>query len=132
MTKQEFVEYVKTHKKEIALAAVGTVGAGVLIALGVKGVHRVKAGTTPVELIGDIVNDAKDEIPWNERNLVEGFTTGKVNDLWNEGNYGNAIVQYFHVEDMGKLGEDLKLIEGVTDDTEVSAVLTFVGTKVGI
>jgi hypothetical protein len=124
---QKFVEYVDNHKEEIALGALCTVGAGVLIALGVKSLSSIKTDAKPVEMIGDIVSDSKD---WMDRNVVEGFTTGKVNDLWNEGEYGTAIVQFFTIKDMGKLGEDLKKIKGVTDDTEVSAVLTFINTKV--
>lgn len=29
----------------------------------------------------------------------------------------NAIAQFFKVKDIGDLGEDLKKIEGITDDT---------------
>lgn len=105
------------------------VGTGVLIALGVKGFRSVKVSGNPVEMIGDIVSSDDN---WMERNLVDGFTTGKVNDLWNEAGYGNAIVQFFKIKDMGALGEDLKKIKGITDDTEVSAVLGFVGTPVEI
>ena len=36
MTKQKFVEYVRSHKKEIAMGALGLVGTGLLAALGVK------------------------------------------------------------------------------------------------
>ena len=103
------------------------VGAGVLIALGVKGIRSIKNVGNPVEMIGDIIDDN-----WKDKNVVEGFTTGKVNDLWNEGGHGNAIVQFFKVKDMGDLGEDLKKLDGITDDTEVSAVLSFINTKVEI
>lgn len=127
MTKHEFVEYVKNHKKEIALGALGVVGTSVLIALGVKGIHSIKNAGNPVEMIGDIVDDN-----WKDKNVVEGFTTGKVNDLWNEGGYGNAIVQFFKVKDMGDLGEDLKKIGEITDDTEVSAVLSFINTEIKV
>ena len=128
MTKQEFVEYVRSHKKEIAMGALGLVGTGLLAAVGVKVSKSIKVSGNPVEMVGDIVSDGN----WKEINLVDGFTTGKVNDLWNEGGYGNAIVQYFTIKDMGKLGEDLKKIKGITDDTEVSAVLGFANTKVEI
>ena len=127
MTKHEFVEYVKNHKKEIALGALVTIGTGALIAVGVKGIHSIKNAGNAVEMIGDIIDDN-----WADKNVVEGFTTGKVNDLWNEDGYGNAIVQFFKIKDMGNLGEDLKKIGGITDDTEVSAVLSFVNTKVEI
>ena len=127
MTKHEFVEYAKNHKKEIAFGTLGVIGTGVLIALGVKGIRSIKGVGNPVEMIGDIVDDN-----WRDKNVVEGFTTGKVNDLWNEGDYGNAIVQFFKIKDMGVLGEDLKKIGGITDDTEVSAVLSFVDTKVEV
>ena len=127
MTMQTVVEYVSNHKKEILLGALCTVGAGVLIALGVKGLSSIKTDAKSVEMIGDIVSDSND---WMDRNVVEGFTTGKVNELWNEGNCGTAIVNFFTIKDMGKLGEDLKKIKGVTDDTEVSALLTFVDTNV--
>ena len=108
----EIKKFVNDHKTEIALSALGVVGTGVLVALGVKGLRSIDS--------------------WNEVNVVEGFTTGKVSSLWNEGGYGNAIVQFFKIKDMGDLGEDLKKIGGITDDTEVSAVLSFVDTKVEI
>lgn len=128
MTKQKFVENVRNHKKEIAIGVLGLVGTGLMVALGVKVSKSIKVSNNPVDLIGEIVSDSD----WMERNLVEGFTTGKVNDLWNEDGYGNAIVQYFTVKDMGALGENLKLIGGIADDTEVSAVLSFINTKVEI
>ena len=128
MTKQKFVENVRNHKKEIAIGVLGLVGTGLMVALGVKVSRSIKVSNNPVDLIGEIVSDSD----WTERNLVEGFTTGKVNDLWNEDGYGNAIVQYFAVKDMGALGENLKLIGGIADDTEVSAVLSFINTKVEI
>ena len=132
MTKHECVEYVKNHKKEIALGALGLIGTGLLVACGVEVLKASKAANgNPVELIGDVVSDGCDD-NWAERNLVEGFTTGKVNDLWNEGGCGNAIVQFFKIKDMGALGEDLKKIGGITDDTKVSAVLTFLGQNVEI
>ena len=127
MTKHEFVEYIKNHKKEIVLGALATIGTGVLVAVGIKSIHSIKNAGNAVEMIGDIIDDN-----WMDKNVVEGFTTGKVNDLWNEGDYGNAIVQFFKIKDMGNLGEDLKKIGGITDDTEVSAVLSFVDTKIEI
>lgn len=128
MTKQKFIENVRSHKKEIAIGVLGLVGTGLMMALGVKVSKSIKVSNNPVDLIGEIVSDSD----WTERNLVEGFTTGKVNDLWNEDGYGNAIIQYFTVKDMGALGENLKLIGGIADDTEVSAVLSFINTKVEI
>ena len=125
MTKHEFAEYVKNHKKEIALGALGLVGTGVLIAIGVKSYNSIKENANPVQMIGDIIDDN-----WTENNVVEGFTTGKVNELWNDGEYSNAIVNFFTIRDMGALGQDLKKIKGITDDTEVSAVLSFVNTNV--
>lgn len=131
MNRHEFVQYVKEHKKEIALGALGLVGTGLLVAVGAKTISSIKVNENPVELIGDIVSDSLDE-NWMDKNIVDGFTTGKVNDVWNEGGYGNAIVQFFKIKDMGTLGEDLKKIGGITDDTEVSAVLSFVNTELKI
>lgn len=109
MTKQEFVEYVRSHKKEIAMGALGLVGTGLLVALGMNVSKSIKE-----------VNHI------SERNLIEGFTTGKVNKLWNEGGtHGCAILNGLTIKDMGALGENLKLIGGITDDTQMSAVLDF-------
>lgn len=122
MTKQEFVAYVRSHKKEIAMGALGLVGTGLLVALGVNISKSIKVSGSPVDLIDEVVSDDD----WKEHNLVEGFTTGKVNDLWNEGGtHGCAILNGLTIKDMGALGENLKLIGGITDDTQVSAVLDF-------
>ena len=123
----EIKKFVKDHKTEVILGTLGVVGTGVLIVLGVKGIRSVKNVGNPVEMISDIVDDN-----WKDKNVVEGFTTGKVNDLWNEDGYGNAIVQFFKIKDMGDLGEDLKKIGGITDDTEVSAVLSFINNEVKV
>lgn len=123
----EIKKFVMDHKTEIVLGTLGVVGTGVLVALGVKGIRSSKNVGNPVEIIGDIIDD-----DWKDKSVVEGFTTGKVNDLWNEGGYATAIVQFFKIKDMGDLGEDLKKIEGITDDTEVSAVLSFIDTKVKV
>ena len=123
----EIRKFVKDHKTEIIWGTLGVVGTGVLIVLGVKGIRSVKNVDNPVEMIGGIVDDN-----WKDNNVVEGFTTGKVNDLWNEDGYGNAIVQFFKIKDMGDLGEDLKKIGGITDDTEVSAVLSFINNEVKV
>lgn len=128
MTKHEFVEYVKNHKKEIALGTLGIIGTGVLVALGVKGLNSCKGTENVFETISDGIDDN-----WADKNVVEGFTTGKVNSLWNEGGkYGTAIVNGFKIKGMGALGEDLKKIAGITDDTNVDAVLGFDVTFLGI
>ena len=127
MTMKEFKEFVKNNKKEIAIGAVTLVTGTVAIALGVKGIRSLKVTGNPVEMVGDIIDEN-----WQYNNVVDGFTTGMVNELWNEGNYGNAIVQHFTIKDMGTLGEDLKKTGGITDDTEVSAVLGFINTKIEI
>ena len=67
MTKHEFVEYVRSHKKEIAIGALGLVGTGLLVALGVNVSKSIKVTNSPVDLIGEIVSDGN----WKERNLVE-------------------------------------------------------------
>lgn len=77
MTKQEFVEYVRSHKKEIAMGALGLVGTGLLVALGVNVSKSIKVSDSPVDLIGEIVSDSD----WKERNLAEGFVTDKFNEL---------------------------------------------------
>ena len=85
----EIKKFVKDHKTEIIWGTLAVVGTGVLIALGVKGIRSVKNVGNPVEMIGDIVDDN-----WKDKNVVEGFTTGKVNDLWNEGGYGKVSRQF--------------------------------------
>ena len=122
MTKHEFVEYVRSHTKEIAIGALGLVGTGLLVALGVNVSKSIKVTNSPVDLIGEIVSDGN----WKERNLVEGFATGKVNNLWNEGGtHACAILNGLTIKDLGALGENLKLIGGITDETQLSAVLDF-------
>ena len=127
MTMKEFKEFVKNNKKEIVIGAITVAAGTVAIALGVKGIRSMKVIGNPVEMVGDIIDEN-----WHLNNVVDGFTTGVVNEVWNEGGYGNAIVQHFTIKDMGDLGQDLKKIGGITDDTEISAVLSFISTNVEI
>lgn len=110
MKEKKVVEYVKTHKKEIALAVAGTVVGVVLFAI------TRKVASTPVKAVETVVNDYK-EIDPNVINI------GTITDLW-EDEYGyDMIVNDVTIKDLGNFGQELMKLEGVTEETEITAMM---------
>ena len=111
MKVQDIMEYAKTHKKKIALTALGIVGGTVLIALGVK--HSSKGITKAETLESREIND------W----FPEGFNVGNIMELWNEGEHCNAIVTDVQVKDVGALGEEFLKLAGVEGTDTMDIIL---------
>lgn len=114
MDKKNVKEFVKTHKKEIAIAAAATVGGVLAFAITRKtpkfSKETIKSVTTQV-MPTDIL---KPELDF-----------GTLTDLWVD-DYGvNAIVNDITVADLGKFGEQLTKIDGVENDTVVTAMMGF-------
>lgn len=121
MDKKKVVEFVKTHKKKIALGAIGAVaaiGGIVLVAMGKK------QSMDTINFSGVFSTPNAKDIQ------VADWGCGKLDECWRENGWINAIVSDFTVADAGKLGENLLKVEGVTPDTALQTVLSFEDIKV--
>lgn len=118
MLKEKFErdkEFVVEHKKEIAIVALTAVGGAVVW----KVVKSVPSIETPVDKI--IVGAAESTV--TEYLPRPDLAVGVVDDLWVDQWGKNLILNEFTVADMGKIGEELLKIDGITKETEVTAVL---------
>lgn len=118
MLKEKFEQakdFVVDHKKEIAIVALTAVG-GVIVWKIVKKIPSVE---TPVDKI--IVEAA--ESSFTGYLPKPDLALGVVNDLWVDQFGKNLILNEFTVADMGKIGEELLKIDGITKETEVTAML---------
>lgn len=116
-TKNKVIEFVKTHKKTIALGAITAVtaiGGIVLIAMGKK-----KSSETIVNFSGVFSTPAARDIE------VADWSVGTLIDCWRESGWINLIAKDFTVADTGKLGEELLKIDGVTAETALQTVMSF-------
>ena len=104
--------FVKEHKRELAIGA-GV--AGIMMIGGV--VYMITKKKPKIANISESVFHAKDlEKP--------KMDIGTLTDLWQEGGYINAILYDVTVADLGAVGEQFLKIDGVTNDTVVSAVIS--------
>lgn len=112
--------FVADHKKEIAIC-VGVVVGGVVVYKIVKKVPKQQTLDKAVDksfgnFLGFIA--CKDlDIPKTD--------IGTIDELWQEGDFKNLIFNDITVADMGKIGEEFLKIDGVTKETVVSGVLSF-------
>ena len=118
MEMRKVFDYVKEHKKEIAVAAVGivcVVGIGVIV----RGKPVFRCADKTLTNFGKCKNIDIPEVG-----------VGLVTDLWDEGCHTHAIIDNIAMADLGRVGEIFKNVEGVTDDTQVSAFFGFVRNAV--
>lgn len=102
-------KFVKEHKKEVIT--------GVCVVVGGAIVYKITKKKPKVETL---VHSTTSYIQITE---VPKLDVGKIDDLWFD-NYGtNLILNDFTIADMGKIGKELTKIKGITDETEVTAVL---------
>lgn len=116
MDKKNVREFIKTHKKEIAIAAIATVVGSVAFVITRKtpkfAKETIKSVTTKV---------MPTDIPKPELEF------GTLTDLWvDDLGVINAIVNDITVADLGKFGEQLTKIDGVENNTVVTAVMGFI------
>ena len=115
METKKALDWIKEHKKEILITTVTGIGVGVLGYFGVKGFKS--ANTIMIKL-----DDVDTSQHWLE-NPVAKLDHVTITDLWNEGEFTNAIINDFTAADMGKVGEELMAnIPEVKSDTVLSAV----------
>lgn len=127
MTRREkVVEFVKTHKKEVAIAAGVTatvIGGAVIFAITKK---EPKFKVTE-DLMKQMDHDWKAEM--DKKISALNWTVGEMTDLYevdfDDGKpFTEAIVNKLTLADIGKLGEECRKFEGVTDETGVSMVIS--------
>lgn len=118
MDKKKVMEFVKTHKKELAIA-------GATIVLGTAYIIVDRNGRIRRdELIKNIANQFEEFKAKEAASIAKlDWSVGKMTNLWNEGEHTNAIVEGVRVDEMGAIGEAFKAIEGVTDDTVMDIVV---------
>lgn len=116
----KIVEFIKNHKKEIALGAITTVTA----VCGITFIAKSKKSYVPVKFSGVIETPAARDIP------IADWSVGTLTDCWHEGGWINAIAKDFTVADAGKLGEELLKIDGVNIDTAMQVVLAIPDNRV--
>ena len=107
--------FVVDHKKEIAIVAGLTVG-GIVVYKILKSVPKGD------ERIGKIISDVADT-EFLERIEKPVLSIGTVDDIWKDQWGTSIILNDFTVGDMGKIGEEFLKIDGVTNDTVVTAML---------
>lgn len=116
--KNKVVEFIKTHKKQLAVCAATAIGGIVLIAIGKK------RSMNTVNFSGVFSTPSAKDIK------VADWGCGTLAECWREGGWINTIVTDFTVADAGKLGEELMKIDGVTSDTALQTVLSLPDTLV--
>lgn len=132
METKKVLDWIKEHKKEILITTVTGIGVGVLGYFGVKGFKN--ANTIMVNLNESGIDNhcfwdqlGKLELissDWRD-NPVAKLDHVTITDLWDEGDYTNAIIDGFTAADMGKVGEELIAnVSNIKADTMLSAVMS--------
>lgn len=108
-------EFVEAHKKEIALAALATVTAGVGIVLCKKlPFFKAEVTTLPKKII-----DSDLAIP-------ENLKICTMTALWKEGDYVNSIVNNVCLSQMGEFGIELiDNLDCIEPDVPVDLIIGF-------
>ena len=113
-------EFVKNHKKKIAILVTCSAALG----CGIAYIMVDRKFRTPVKFWGVMGTPAARDIS------IDGWSLGTLVECWHERGWFNAIVTDFTVADAGKLGEELLKIDGITMDTALEAVLSISDGKV--
>lgn len=103
--------FVNDHKKELIVGAgvTGTVLIGSIVYMITKQKPKIADISSVVTKIEDL---EKPELDF-----------GRLDELWREDSVVNLIVNDITVADLGAFGEQLKKINGVADDTTVTALM---------
>ena len=109
LNRTKVVDFIRDHKKAIAIGAATLAGGITLIAFGKQTRIATIAGATISKLSTDV--------------KVDGWDVGTLDMCWAESGHINAIVEGLTVKDAGKIGENLLKIKGVTPDTDLSIVI---------
>lgn len=113
MKAKNALEFVKTHKKEVAIATAAVVGGVVVFAI------TKKKPETTVQAIETVAKGWKELDP-------SVIKLGTIVDLGEnlDGEFIEMIVNDINIGDLATFAEELKNLEGVTSETGVSAVIS--------
>lgn len=120
MTKNQIKEFVKAHKKEIAIATTTVVGIAVLGATGT--IVKKKFGK---KVAAKAIETAVEEVKWIDVD-TSGITVATITDACGNGSWIDMIVNDVTVDELATLAEQLKTIKGVTGETEISACVSLI------
>ena len=110
MDKNKIKEFVKTHKKEVAVAVVMAVGGAVVFMV------TRKTASAPVKAVETVVKEYKDI---DSSIIGIGTITDLYEDEWGYEMIANDIT----VKDLGNFGRELLKLEGVTEETEITSAI---------
>lgn len=125
-------DWIKEHKKEILITTGSVIGIGVLGYFGVKVFKNANAIMVKLNESGIDNHCFWDQLgklelissDWRD-NPVAKLDHVTITDLWDEGDYTNAIIDGFTAADMGKVGEELIAnVPNIKADTMLSAVMS--------
>ena len=113
MKAKNVMEFVKTHKKEVAVATVAVVGGVVVFAITKKKPEK------SIQAVETVAKEWRDLDP-------SVIKLGTITDLVENttGEYIDMIVNDINVGDLAAFAEELKNLEGVTSETGVSAIVS--------
>lgn len=109
-------DFGKKHWKE--LLAGGAVVGGTIAAISIGKKY------TPPMPIKELTDSNTDWWKEEMKRIAElDWQVGQMTSLWDEGEFTEAIVNNVKVSDLGRFGEELKKIEGLTDESVIGAVI---------
>lgn len=114
-------EFVVDHKIEIAVGLCVAVGGGVVLNKIMKSTPKINGAEKVIVKMGDVRIDKNLPIP--------EVAVGTIDELWVDQWGKNLILNDVTVADLGKIGEEFLKIDGVTNETEVSAVIGLLDNK---
>ncbi len=130
------VEFVKNHKKEVLI------GTGLVVIGGViyivtkkkpKGMKNFKASDTVIDMLSDGECKFMTFEKYANMNLeIPEVELGEISDLWVDKFGKNLILNDVTVADLGKVGEQFLKIDGITNETNVTAVVGLLDKAVEI
>lgn len=112
MDTKKIKEFVKTHKVQITLSAGAVLGTVTFVLLGKSNALSKECFSKTAKAIEDI-------------SIPKDFAVGEIVELWNEGDYTNAIVNNVTTKQLGDLGREFVNKGVVAKDADVSMIIGF-------
>ena len=110
---KKVLEFVKNHKKEIIISSLAIIGGTAIFVITKKKPEFMR------KVVPNFQTREEELVKINSLN----WNCGELTDLWKEGKVTNLIINEVKVEELGKLGNELVKLEGVTNDSTISAIV---------